>query len=504
MQNGEQSKGPEATTIYVSEHEAAATLDTIRRKLLDLSLRNKLLNTPILSKSSKQFLKFAGVDSNKIIRDLEDGKDISFACVPDPEPEQALRFGFQNEGPKAEQWAEILGIPCWLEPQEKGKKTTEKTSDLFSLLSKEITELSAAGTPSLARTLEEVLRKGHWELTKVNQVLAYEGYKDLKGYLQNFRRNGKPRIPSLKTAPLPERHLRAILYQKALDGYLKNIYRTYRGGVEELGIGTLYLIFGFLEWREADSSSKAYYAPLVTYPVEMSSKRSRKAGVLYEYTISAANEEPQPNLSLEEKLKTDYNVSLPQRKTDEDGSLEDLDKYFDRVEKAIKLKKDWKLHRYVVLGNLEFSKLMMYRDLVPESWPGGIQSFFDSPLLSFLFKEKTQSCSDVLGEDYHIDKIQDLETNVPLIDKADSSQHSALIDVLSKDQNLVIEGPPGTGKSQTITNLIAGALHKGKTVLFVSEKTAALDVVKRRLEAAGLGAFCLSIQQPKSRGINTS
>ena len=288
------------------------------------------------------------------------------------------------------------------------------------------------------------------------------------------------------------------MYQKALDGYLKNIYRTYRGGVEELGIGTLYLIFGFLEWREADSSSKSYYAPLVTYPVEMSSKRSRKAGVLYEYTISAANEEPQQNLSLEEKLKTDYNVSLPQRRTDEDGSLEDLEKYFDRVEKAVSLKKDWKLHRYVVLGNLEFSKLMMYRDLVPESWPGGIQSFFDSPLLSFLFKVKTQSCSDVLGEDYHIDKIEDLETNVPLIDKADSSQHSALIDVLSKDRNLVIEGPPGTGKSQTITNLIAGALHKGKTVLFVSEKTAALDVVKRRLEAAGLGAFCLSIQQAAS------
>ena len=62
----------------------------------------------------------------------------------------------------------------------------------------------------------------------------------------------------------------------------------------------------------------------------------------------------------------------------------------------------------------------------------------------------------------------------------------------------MIEGPPGTGKSQTITNLIAGALHKGKTVLFVSEKTAALDVVKRRLEAAGLGAFCLSIQQAAS------
>ena len=86
----------------------------------------------------------------------------------------------------------------------------------------------------------------------------------------------------------------------------------------------------------------------------------------------------------------------------------------------------------------------------------------------------------------------------PLIDDADSSQHSALIDAIN-GKNLVIEGPPGTGKSQTITNLIAAAISQGKKVLFVAEKLAALEVVKRRLDAAGLGEFCLELHSHKSQ-----
>ncbi len=68
-----------------------------------------------------------------------------------------------------------------------------------------------------------------------------------------------------------------------------------------------------------------------------------------------------------------------------------------------------------------------------------------------------------------------------------------------KGQNLVIQGPPGTGKSQTITNLIATMLAKGKSVLFVSEKLAALEVVRRRMSAAGLGDFCLELHSHKTR-----
>jgi hypothetical protein len=68
-----------------------------------------------------------------------------------------------------------------------------------------------------------------------------------------------------------------------------------------------------------------------------------------------------------------------------------------------------------------------------------------------------------------------------------------------RGQNLVIEGPPGTGKSQTITNLIAAAIGNGKTVLFVAEKLAALEVVRRRLDDAGLGMFCLELHSHKTK-----
>src|SRR6185436_21092895 len=103
-----------------------------------------------------------------------------------------------------------------------------------------------------------------------------------------------------------------------------------------------------------------------------------------------------------------------------------------------------------------------------------------------------------LAEEYPIDA-PELKKDVPdLIRDADSSQHSALIHAL-RGQNLVIEGPPGTGKSQTITNLIAAALARGKTVLFVSDKLAALEVVRHRLDKVGLGIFCLELHSHKTQ-----
>ena len=80
---------------------------------------------------------------------------------------------------------------------------------------------------------------------------------------------------------------------------------------------------------------------------------------------------------------------------------------------------------------------------------------------------------------------------------ADSSQHEA-IEAVKRGAHLVMDGPPGTGKSQTIANMIAEALAAGKTVLFVSEKTAALEVVKRRLDRCGLGDFCLELHSHKA------
>lgn len=86
----------------------------------------------------------------------------------------------------------------------------------------------------------------------------------------------------------------------------------------------------------------------------------------------------------------------------------------------------------------------------------------------------------------------------PVIIDADSSQHSAIVDVFA-GKSLVIEGPPGTGKSQTIANIIAAAMDAGKTVLFVAEKLTALEVVHRRLEEVGLGPFCLELHSDKTQ-----
>lgn len=64
-------------------------------------------------------------------------------------------------------------------------------------------------------------------------------------------------------------------------------------------------------------------------------------------------------------------------------------------------------------------------------------------------------------------------------------------------RSLVVKGPPGTGKSQTITNIIAAAVARGKKVLFVAEKMAALDVVHRRLRQVGLGPLTLELHSNK-------
>lgn len=146
----------------------------------------------------------------------------------------------------------------------------------------------------------------------------------------------------------------------------------------------------------------------------------------------------------------------------------------------------------LTLGFLSFGKLAVWEDLNPKKWPG----LTKNALLQEVFSGSSNIGSTLFAEDYYIDGLPN--GDVPLIFDADSSQHSAIVDVLS-GKNMVINGPPGTGKSQTITNIIATSLKEGKTVLFVSEKLAALEVVRRRLNQAHLGQFCLELHSHKTQ-----
>lgn len=283
--------------------------------------------------------------------------------------------------------------------------------------------------------------------------------------------------------------LPVLHYHEQLDTISRKIASAAKTAIEESGANMLYLVFGFLEWYESDDSKQPHLAPLIVLPVAI--ERAGGKGRAIETVLEYSGEDVETNLSLVEKMRRDFGIEIP--------LLDDNDtpeSYFEKFTEILRLKKTWSIRRHLTLALLSFGKLLMYRDLDPRNWPPD-QSIAKHALVRELF-EGSKNPNIELAEEYPIDA-PELVKDVPhLIRDADSSQHSALVDAL-RGRNLVIEGPPGTGKSQTITNLIAAALARGKTVLFVAEKLAALEVVRRRLDDAGLGMFCLEVHSHKTK-----
>lgn len=290
--------------------------------------------------------------------------------------------------------------------------------------------------------------------------------------------------------------IQTLLYPHELEARLKKLASAAQSAVQETGANILYIAFGFLEWFENNEDKNARLAPLYLLPVQINKGRFNSTNSTYEYTMCTTGEGIIPNLSLREKLRADFSLALPD--LDEELLPED---YLELIESTIlKSKPEWRIRRFISLGLFNFSKLLMYLDLDPKSWPENslLEHKVVNGFLNGSSEEESAEASLGFSAEHLIDEIQDIHNQFPLISDADSSQHSALIDAL-EGKNLVIEGPPGTGKSQTITNLIAAALFRGKKVLFVAEKMAALEVVKGRLDDAGLGDFCLELHSHKTQ-----
>lgn len=283
--------------------------------------------------------------------------------------------------------------------------------------------------------------------------------------------------------------LPVLHYAEHLDTLSRKIASAAKTAIEESGTNMLYLVFGFLEWYESDDSRQPRYAPLVIVPVTI--ERSAGRGKAFQCELEYSGEDLDTNLSLIEKMRRDLGLEIP--------ALEDDDtpeNYFARFHDLLTTKKRWRIRREITLSLLSFGKLLMFRDLDPKNWPDEC-TLARNALVRELF-EGTKNFDISHAEEFAIDDPELKQELPPLILDADSSQHSALIHAM-RGQNLVIEGPPGTGKSQTITNLIAAALAKGRTVLFISEKLAALEVVRRRLDECGLGMFCLELHSHKTK-----
>ena len=272
-----------------------------------------------------------------------------------------------------------------------------------------------------------------------------------------------------------------------LETNLLEIFRMARTLEEERGANNLFLALGSLKWFEAESSQEPRFAPLLLIPVEL-----ERSNVRSKFQVMYSGEEITHNHSLLEKLN-EFGITLP---VPPEMEALDITAYFENVKTAIKGQQGWEVQTDAIhLAFFSFAKFLMYRDLDSANWASD-QKPQDHPILKALLGEGFSfEPSEFSDTDRLDDRLKPADLNHVL--DADSSQTVVIHDVRT-GHNLVVEGPPGTGKSQTITNIIADGIARGKRVLFVAEKMAALEVVKRRLDTVGLGDACLELHSHKT------
>lgn len=274
-----------------------------------------------------------------------------------------------------------------------------------------------------------------------------------------------------------------------LDKSLRRLDEQARGTIDEQGVNTLYLSLGMLHYTDSADSKQLFKAPVILLPVQLKRSSARSA-----YQIVASGEDSLVNPALAEFLRSNFGMTMPELPDSQSiPDNYDLQNIFSPVSQMIRGRQDWALTTDIYLGLFSFQKLVMYKDLEANS-----EAFCGHRLIKQVV---LHSGSQVAGlpEDVRNMQLDDEfppEATYQVVD-ADSSQLRAIA-ACARNYDLVIEGPPGTGKSQTITNLIAQALALGKSVLFVAEKMAALEVVHNRLVQAGLGDSCLELHSTKA------
>ena len=288
---------------------------------------------------------------------------------------------------------------------------------------------------------------------------------------------------------LSQRRLRTYLTEIDLVKGLNNVYRSSKLSMEENGANTLYLCLGLLKWYETSVSEQPRFSPLLLLPVDIIRKSALKG-----FIIRSREEDTLMNITLLEMLRQDFKINIPgldPLPIDESGV--DVKRIFNIIRQAIMVQNRWDIEEQAILGIFSFNKFIMWNDIHNNS-DKLVQNKIVSSLISGNAQwdvELNQFSTEDLDVKYH-------PTDIILPINADSSQFEA-ISAAGQSKSFILHGPPGTGKSQTITNIIANALYNGKKVLFAAEKMAALSVVQRRLEAIGIAPFCLELHSRKSK-----
>jgi len=290
---------------------------------------------------------------------------------------------------------------------------------------------------------------------------------------------------------LSRKELIANTDSKKLTTDLLELYRSAKESVQESGVNILYIALGFLDWTNKDAQ-RIYRAPLILIPIEIT-RKSVNSG----FQLQAHEDEPRFNPTLLEMLKQNFALEIPELEgnlpTDEHGL--DVKKILNILRIKIKDIVGWEVEESVVVSTFSFAKYLMWNDLCER-----VDALKESAVVKHLIESPRDMYAGT-GIEFPNPRQLDAsrhprDTFIPLL--ADSSQIAAVY-AAEAGKDFVLIGPPGTGKSQTIANMISQLLATGKTVLFVSEKTAALEVVYRRLHLVGLGEHCLELHSAKAK-----
>ncbi len=404
------------------KQKADAKIDQWERKLLDLSLRNNLLNMKLKGNMIPLFTHSPAALEDKL------AESIDYSVKP--------RSGDDKKDDEA--------------------ATPEQTED------KETTETKTTESPVPDENNKQTIPVREYDLEIISDITGFD---------------------KLITDSFEKKILYSSLTRSELDTSIKKLYRASRVALEENGANTLYIALGVMKWFDKDGSAP-HYAPLVLIPVDLVRK-----SIILGYVIRRRDEDPIINITLLEKLKQDFGIKSDPREimvTDDSGI--DINKVIDNFRVLMTGQKDWEIYNSCVIGMFSFTNFVMWNDLHVRRDEIGSNKIVKSLLEGKLAWD---------AQDMRVpDKIDESSCLLPIT--ADSSQLYA-IQCATRGESFVLHGPPGTGKSQTITSMIADMLANGKKVLFAAEKKAALDVVYNRLDKIGLGPFCLELHSNKAK-----
>ncbi|GAA1634883.1 hypothetical protein GCM10009828_073460 [Actinoplanes couchii] len=283
----------------------------------------------------------------------------------------------------------------------------------------------------------------------------------------------RPRAISAFQTPMPDADM---------DATLRSLRRSAHRDQLEYGLSALYLTIGTLHWKDDD---RDYASPILLFPVDLADSDP------HDYPrLRARPDDPLVNPALTVRLK-EHGIVLPGVE-----SLNGLDVtvFWARLDAAIGEHPEWHTDEAILLSRFTVHREVVYHDLVDNE-----RQILAHPVIRALATEARSQIDAFKFEPIPARSIDDIAPpdDIPLVLDADAAQRACVSAALG-GRSFIMRGAPGTGKSQTVANMIAALIHAGKRVLLVSEKAASLDVVKARLARAGLDDYLLELHSDRT------